>query len=245
MKLNQVAISGQFAGNIESRVHALRIELRKAKGSDTSGQVLLDLLTDEVTLKIDKGTQAGVITKIYKIGLLDLMTVCIPEGGFVTAKVDGSNLLVTGAVVLSRDGAELLSGDEYYKVTVEGLPDGVTADIYVMDALHDAMTELEYSPVRVNANAPKQIQISQAAYIAIPKEGINQVDLQSPHGTVTYLPAELAYITEAIIPQGFLVDGNTVPGGNAFYILPVLDCLYAKIDSDEDNNIIVISEKGL
>lgn len=101
MKLNQVAISGQFAGNIESRVHALRIELRKAKGSDTSGQVLLDLLTDEVTLKIDKGTQAGVITKIYKIGLLDLMTVCIPEGGFVTAKVDGSNLLVTGAVVLT------------------------------------------------------------------------------------------------------------------------------------------------
>lgn len=245
MKLNQVAIIGQFAGNIESRVQSLRIVVKKAKGGDTSGQALLDLLTDDVTLKIDKGTPGGNITKIYTIGLLDLMTVCVLEGGFVNAKVKGDNLEVTGAVVLSRDGAELLADNEYYKVTVEGLPDGVTADIYVIDAFHVARTELQYTPTRVNANAPKQIQVADAVYLAIPKEGVRQVDLSSPHGQVTYLPAELDYITESILPQGFLVDGNTVPGGNTFYILPVADCLYAKVDSTEDSNVILVSEKGL
>jgi len=245
MSLNQTPFTGSFAGNIESRVHGLRVILSRAKGASTTGQDLLDELTD-VTIKVDKGTPNGIKTKIYKISLLDIMTVCIPEGGFVSADVIGANLVVKGSVIISRDGAEHLQDNEYYKVTVEGLPDGVSGDLYVLDSPIDAQLGLSYSLVRVTANAPRITNIAEAQYIAIPKDGLNQLDLQyQGSSSVTYLPEELEYITEVGLPQGFLVDGNTKPGGGTFYIIPVGRAVFAKVDSDSDMNIVIINEQGL
>lgn len=245
MKLNQVPFSGDFAGNIESRVHALRLVFKKDKGTSTTGQDLLDAIPD-VTLKIDKGTPTGVKTKIYKIGALDLMTVCIPEGGFVSADVVGSKLVVKGTVVLSHDGAEQLQDNEYYKVTIEGVPEDVTCDVYIVDAAMTAQKSVTYTLVRVTGKAPKVMNVASALFLAIPKEGLNQLDLQYVQGAaVTYLPEELEYLTTAGLPQGFLVDGNTVPGGGDFYIIPVGAAVNAKIDSDDDFNVVVINEEWL
>lgn len=244
MRLNQTSFTGEFSGIIESRVHGLRVILKKDKGTSTSGQDLLDEIAD-VTFKIEKSTPTGMDTKIYKTKLIDLMTVCIPEGGFVSADVVGSKLVVKGSIVLSRDGAETLRENESYKVIIEDLPDGVSGDIYIIDAHVDAATTLRYSPVRVTANAPKQQNVAYTQYLAIPKEGLNQLDLQYSNGSITYLPEELEYITEVGLPQGFLVDGNTRPGGGTFYIIPVGAAIFAKVDSDEDMNIIIINEQGL
>ena len=247
MKLNGAAFSTSYDAEVKGRIHALELTFYKATGGGTDSTAIIAALEDAATtLEITKNTAQGTETKVYKQLLIDLLEVSISEGGSIRAYIDGANYVLEGTFVLSGKGAEALHNNDFYKISIKALPDGVTGDAWALDVTTDAISQFQYNPMRITAGAPQYTSVANAKYLAIPREEFSSIDVFYKDGSrVNYDAFELSKITAGGMPLAFIVDGKIVSGGRNYYVMPVGPAQKVQIDVTADCAVIIVNEHSL
>lgn len=237
-KINSNVITGSFSAKVTSRIQKLFIEIRKVGG--TPNDIIAAI--GGTKLQVDKSTISGTAVKIYPQSVLDLMEISSHFSGAIIGEIFNGKSFIGGTVNLTETGAEQLQKDEYYNVQLTGLPDGFEADIFAIDNFSNASSFLEFSPIAIDGNAPKYIDVTNAVFIAIPYGKLRS--LEATHANrqhVRYEADELEHVVKEGNPMTANLQGKLTTGPLNYYVLPVGQIREVKIDLLEDGKIILVN----
>lgn len=219
-----------------------------------------DVIAEAALIDFSAQIQAddiGTIPNVNKISLLTIMEIAAANQGSVI--LDEAAKTIEGSIELSNAGA-LALGRDVMMLTFKGLQVGQKLEINTIDNFNLTNEYITYEPVHFNADVAKEIDVSKAYQLAIPKVGFDFVELKvlvdaQTTRTVRYTPDEIANITNEINELCFLVrDGATasgdkmhkvVTGSSRYYNLPIANVLTAKVSLTEDARIYLVSNSYL
>src|SRR6476661_6553642 len=150
--------SGQV--EIHSRIQKLQIFFSALIANYATGQALLTALGSSILIEVTRQSRQGTKTMIYSVNVLTLMEIASANEGAVRCFKDATKSYVIGTVELADEGALQMGKNDFFTIKIVGVPANINLDLFAVDADTDAHLANHYESIHINANAPKDIEVT-------------------------------------------------------------------------------------
>lgn len=241
MKINNATLTGTVAQQIESRVKKVLFVASVPKGARNNPA---DIFTDlaGATLEIEKQTIShGGYSICPELPFLDLLEMNAADEGSIEIKTEGANFVLRGSIDLAQGGAIELAEAEYFKAKLSGFV-GVSVDLFAQDELETSKGHNIYKTHYVNGNTPKNMEIANALYLAVPDATIKKLELIDGTGRiVSFEKEELRSFCNERNPLTVVADGLLSVGHLNLLTVPVGVFTMARVTTSANANVYTVN----
>jgi hypothetical protein len=195
---------------------------------------------DSAKIKLEKQLQTAV-QRINDRPLTDIIEIATLIQGEVKGYISGGRSYLEFTIEIANGGCARVSEKTYFTLFLTAMPANLETNIFAVDSIQDAATELVYDTVKVFSESSGFNQCASASLIAVPKATIKRLELKLPNGeSVVYLPAELSRLCDELNGDSYNMSGVVTEGARNFYILPIDVYGQFKADVTADSTVYLV-----
>ena len=195
---------------------------------------------DSSKIKLEKQLQ-NAVQRINDRPLTDIIEIATQIQGEVKGYITGGRSYLEFTIEIANGGCARVSEKNYFTLALSALPANLETNVFAMDSVLDAGTELSYDTVKVFSESSGFNQCSSASLIAVPKASIKRLELRLPSGqSVIYEPAELSRMCDELNESAYNLSGVKSSGARNFYILPIDAYSEFKADVTADATVYLV-----